>query len=302
MNIIRDIKYDNSNKYYEKIVKFLSTEALLNDKQLWEAGRMNCWNSDLHGPKDRNDPFFENSVHLWLDDDEVVALVISEYGDNDLFIEIKIGYEYLSDKILSWVVDVWSVGKSMIKIFCYHDDEEKIELLKRYGLKFHGNSEFKRHYQIDTINYDYTLHSDYQIKAFYEEPNHGSRIELVQSAFDNSTYNRENLDSLQNSADYVKELDLAAISKDGTYAAYCVGWRYPGTTTKGYIEPVGTHVDHRRKGLASSVIKECFIRMKAIGITEVIIGTSPIPGPSTYLYESLSPSRNRKVLDFRLEK
>ena len=45
----------------------------------------------------------------------------------------------------------------------------------------------------------------------------------------------------------------------------------------GYVEPVGTSGAYRGRGLAKAVVKECFARLKANGVTTVEIASDAEP-------------------------
>lgn len=304
MGVIRDMNYLHNDECYTELVSFLSKEQGINDKQLWEAGRTNFWSEGLHGLKEKTDPFFEENVHLWFDDDKLVAMAISEYGKEDMFFEAAVGYEHLSTEILNWITNVWNDEGKEISLYCYDDDIDKIQALKKHGFVLHGPRENKRSYRIQEIDCEYEAPEGYTIGAFYENPDYESRAALGINVFgnpgDSVEESKGRLISLHKSKDYIRELDMGALSSDGVYAAYCIGWRYPGSENRGYIEPVGTHSDHRRKGLATCVIKECFQRMRDMGIDEVIIGSGVEPKVSNFLYDSLNPSRKRVVMEYRI--
>ena len=67
----------------------------------------------------------------------------------------------------------------------------------------------------------------------------------------------------------------------------------------GSIEPVVTHSDYRRRGLAQAVVRECFQRMKAGGIATVRIASVAEPAVGNFLYESLGPTSRQEVHRYR---
>ncbi len=69
---------------------------------------------------------------------------------------------------------------------------------------------------------------------------------------------------------YDEDLDLVAIAPDGTFAACCIAWLDPMTSTA-EIEPVGTDPAHRRLGLASAVCAEAIHRLAELRATHVVI-------------------------------
>ncbi|UVS80115.1 GNAT family N-acetyltransferase [Actinokineospora sp. UTMC 2448] len=74
------------------------------------------------------------------------------------------------------------------------------------------------------------------------------------------------------------ELDWVAVAPDGTYAAYCLIW-LDDHNRVGELEPVGTHPDHRRRGLARAVCLGALHALKDVGAeTAVVFPVDSPPG------------------------
>ncbi len=73
---------------------------------------------------------------------------------------------------------------------------------------------------------------------------------------------------LQKAPDYHKEHDLVIVAPDGMYAACCIVW-YNALARVGHLEPLGTHPDFRRRGLATEIQREGLRRLKALGATRM---------------------------------
>jgi GNAT superfamily N-acetyltransferase len=69
---------------------------------------------------------------------------------------------------------------------------------------------------------------------------------------------------------YDATLDMVAVMPDGSMGAYCICWP-EGATGTCEFEPVGTHPDHRRKGLASAVMYAAMRRAQAIGLHTALV-------------------------------
>lgn len=65
-------------------------------------------------------------------------------------------------------------------------------------------------------------------------------------------------------------LDLVAVLPDGRFAAYCLCWPEPASGTCEF-EPVGTHPDHRRQGLAGAVMQVAMQRARAMGLHRALV-------------------------------
>lgn len=69
---------------------------------------------------------------------------------------------------------------------------------------------------------------------------------------------------------YDPTLDMVAFLPDGSMGAYCICWPEPATGTCEF-EPVGTHPDHRRKGLAGAVMYAAMRRATEMGLHTALV-------------------------------
>lgn len=291
---IHDQAYTNSDTEYREICEFLDALSAIEPNMLWDSGRTNFCRHSVHANKDET--FFRSNVRTWRTDaEEIVALCISEYGRNDLFIEVHPEHHSLYPAILDWVEGVWSVGRDKMEVDVFAADAKKVAHLEARGFTLEGHFESKRTYDLDYLDLDYQLEDGFSICTFAESGDVEGRVALTQSAFDNPSYTAERLNGLVSSPDHRSEYDLMVMSPDGQPVAYCVGWHETAREGYGYIEPVGTHADFRRRGFAKAVITECFARLKANGIHTVEIASDAEPEVSNLLYESLCPATKRDV-------
>jgi GNAT superfamily N-acetyltransferase len=87
---------------------------------------------------------------------------------------------------------------------------------------------------------------------------------------------------------YRDDIDFVVEAPDGSLATSALGW-YDEANRVGEFEPVGTHPDHRRLGLASAVMLFGMQRFRDAGATRAIVGFRgdagyPIP---KLVYESI---------------
>ena len=69
---------------------------------------------------------------------------------------------------------------------------------------------------------------------------------------------------------YDATLDMVAVLPDGSLGAYCICWPEAATGTCEF-EPVGTHPDHRRQGLASAVMYAAMRHARALGLRTALV-------------------------------
>lgn len=82
-----------------------------------------------------------------------------------------------------------------------------------------------------------------------------------------------------------QDLHLVAVAPDGSFAAH-VGTIYDEPNRRALYEPVCTHPDHRRHGLAQSLMREGMRRVQALGGRQITVETGDAV-PANRLYESL---------------
>lgn len=88
-----------------------------------------------------------------------------------------------------------------------------------------------------------------------------------------------------NAPSYRADLDQCAVAAGGALAAN-VGVNYMAEVQAGLFVPVCTHPAHRQKGLAKMLMWEGMHRLRALGATEVTVGTGDMV-PANRLYESV---------------
>jgi len=244
-----DHAYDNTDAEYREICDFLDKLAACDPFAMWESGRTDFWRYNVHAGKDPRDCFFRDNVHIWRSSEqEIVGLCISEYGKDDLFVEVLPSHRAIYPDVFRWIETTWAASRDAVEIDVFSDDREKIRRLEANGFAFARHFEKRRTYELARTEVAYVLEEGFTIRTFAEHPDMDGRVALVQSAFDNPSYSEANVNGLTGSPDYVAAYDLMVVSPRGQPVAYCVGWRERAREACGTIEPVGTHAAFRRRG------------------------------------------------------
>jgi GNAT superfamily N-acetyltransferase len=84
---------------------------------------------------------------------------------------------------------------------------------------------------------------------------------------------------------YDPDLNVVAVTPDGRIGSFCTVWPDP-LNKVGLFEPVGTHPDHKRRGLGKVVMSEAMRRLREHGMTGACVCTSADNTPAVKLYES----------------
>ena len=92
-----------------------------------------------------------------------------------------------------------------------------------------------------------------------------------------STYDRRQHDVVTAMPDFRYDMVPIVASPDGRLVAYCMSWWDPRSAAV-EIEPLGTHPEFRRMGLATAIVHEVARRSSALGARYVLVwGTSGNP-------------------------
>ena len=90
--------------------------------------------------------------------------------------------------------------------------------------------------------------------------------------------------NLQAAPTYRPELDLVVIAPDGRFVAFCLAW-LDKVNHSANLEPLGTHPDFRRRGLARALLGEAMRRVRDLGGEMVYLGAGD--GPEKGLCDAL---------------
>ncbi|MEV0644137.1 GNAT family N-acetyltransferase [Phytomonospora sp. NPDC050363] len=97
---------------------------------------------------------------------------------------------------------------------------------------------------------------------------------------------------------YDPRREILAVAHDGRVAAFTVYWTDPRNSI-GHFEPVGTHADFQRLGLARAVMLHAMRLMTDQGIATVTVNHNAENVPARRLYESLGFHRAHQTLGYR---
>lgn len=137
--------------------------------------------------------------------------------------------------------------------------------------------------------------------TFSEYMDFESKSELICSAFSKPEHPVARIKSFLETPGYMHDLDLIVVNKDQKAVAYCTAWIQQYDSTKGYIEPMGTHADYRRLGFGTVLAKEAFKRLYEKGVQYATIASDAEPDVSNLLYESLSPLSKKSGYEYVLK-
>lgn len=244
-----------------------------------------------YGPGGEGEYLDEEDEYLkiWESDDQIVALSITK-PSGECTILIHPEYTDHSRHIILWMqerVKERASSKEVKMTFVTDDaDEELISTLASFGFErdeIDGENQVR---PLDAPIPDYSLPEGYIVRHAVDD-DYEKYLEVQMSVFRHmKDMTRKRYDHYRSASFYHEELDIVAVDPGGDFAAFCTG-RIDPESKIAELEPVGTHPDHRQKGLAKAVILECLKRLaKYKPSAVVILGAAPSEA-ARKLYESV---------------
>jgi ribosomal protein S18 acetylase RimI-like enzyme len=141
------------------------------------------------------------------------------------------------------------------------------------------------------------VHKDYELRPVRGEEELVARTESHRAAWEPSRVVPESYLQVMRAWPYRAELDWVAVAPDGTFAANCLCWLDEANRVV-EMEPVGTHPEHRRRGLAAAVCLAALQAAREAGADTGLV--YPVNGlPAATLYESIGFRAISRHLTFR---
>jgi GNAT superfamily N-acetyltransferase len=245
----------------------------------WETRRLD--GQRFHSAEvDVDDPLLR-PVQLWENGiGELVAYVLPESWP-DAHLQVHPDYRHLEDELLAWAeknlgtIDE-AADRFKLEVYCYEYDALRQQTLAARGYEKMEYGGMLRHLRLGRqprpvveVAPGYTLRTTQG-----EDRANCQRIaDLLNAAFNRSIHTAAEFQNFVRQApSYRDDLDLVAVAPDGSFAAY-IGIYYEERERWAVFEPVCTHPDHQRKGLARALMNEGLLRLWAIGATDASVDT-----------------------------
>lgn len=218
----------------------------------------------------------------------MVAAALSE-GGRQLHPHVHPEFRHLLEEVVAWSERAAaSAGVVMVLLHVWDHDAEMRRVAERRGYRETGGWEILR-----SLRFGEAALPEPVVPAGYvmrttrnEDADHRAVADLLNAAFGRTFHHGGELRNFQATApSFRRDLDLVAEAADGSFAAYAaVCW--DSVNMRGIFEPVCTHPDHRRIGLAGALMLEGMRRARGMGAAVVDVGTGDMD-PANALYGSL---------------
>lgn len=201
----------------------------------------------------------------------------------------------LLDQMLAWVLiraredkpntsDVWQTTRDTIYTDVLETDEHLHEAFARYGFV---RGEPSMVHMRQSLNYalaEPVLPTGWQVRHVADEREFEERVSIHREVYHPSRVTLEAYQRMRTIPGYTPELDIAAVTPEGTFASYCICWLDP-VNKCGEFEPVGTRAAFRRQKIGQAVMREGLKRLQARGAETAIVATNYDNDAARKLYE-----------------
>jgi len=229
------------------------------------------------------------------DDDRLAGFVLI---DDTFVVSEHADFDNPQVELIDWTTDhMRRAGRESIKTQAVQDTEFERHLKSR-GFENSG-SEYELMADTSDEPVDAPLPDGFRFGSLLDISD-DAFIDMHRAAWSDkrpSPYRRELNDRVKQMPQFRPDLVTIAIAPDGTPASYCIGWIDMQSQTL-EIEPLGTHRDFRRLGLARAVVREVIHRAGADGALHVLVWNNPETNAAAYgLYTSAGMAPRRTLVE-----
>ncbi|NHJ05406.1 MAG: GNAT family N-acetyltransferase [Candidatus Heimdallarchaeota archaeon] len=222
----------------------------------------------------------------------IVAITIYE-PPSTFWIQIHPDYRYLELKILDWIEEQRkqmkknNSEKQELHFYVLNSDEFRVKLLKERGYQNKGSEECIRIRSLEMSIPEYQLPDGYSIRHVNIEEDFDKYREVIGAVFPHCNKMTRSLAEKYSKASFYKaNLDLVVVAPKGDFAAFCT-MRFDSKSKIAELEPMGTHLEHRRKGLGKALIYEALKRVKKYQPSLICVSSAASTKAADALYNSL---------------
>jgi mycothiol synthase len=242
----------------------------------WDIRR---WEGLRHYASDpAPDPRWPKWIRLWeTAEGRLVGVANPEGRLGEAFLQLQPDYRHLEEEMVAWCEGHLAVSseESGRRLWIYvHDyDGPRRSLLRRWGYVERGEWGVARRLRLEARPLPVpSLPPGYLLRETRPDPADAQGIaDLLNVAFGRTSHTAAEFRGFTaNAPSYRRDLDLVAQAPGGELACY-VGLTWDPPNRRGMFEPVCTHPDHRRRGLALAVMHEGLRRLRALGATDAYV-------------------------------
>jgi ribosomal protein S18 acetylase RimI-like enzyme len=232
------------------------------------------------------------NTRLWFEGPQLVAFAyVDDYCNLCFEIAPEIRNLKLEQEIVDWGTDcmrrvINKTGEiAALDSSCSASSKDRISILERMG--FTQQVVRSLHFSCDLSDPipEICLPHGYAIRCANGESEVAQLVNLHRAAFGTEQMTIEYRLAMMHAPEYDQTMDWVATSPDGNLAAFCIGSIDGEDPSTGYLDPIGTHPDHRRISLSAAMIAHGLSELKSRSLKYARFGTSSENIPMRQLAE-----------------
>lgn len=229
----------------------------------------------------------QKSTRLWFDsDDQSIGFAFVDHYYNLWFeFDQQTIHPDTQLEMINWGVAciqraMRESGKSLtLDASCRDDDIDRIALLEQHGFVMQEIRSLNFTRSLDKPISAPQLPAGFSIRHVAGEQEIDAIVALHRAAFGTENMTVEERLSMMGLPEYEAELDLLIIAPNGRLAAYCtcsISQEENERTgrNEGYTDPVATHPDFQRQGLAQALLLAGCRKLQERGVKTAVLGTN----------------------------
>ncbi|MCP4549048.1 MAG: GNAT family N-acetyltransferase [bacterium] len=291
--------YSNEDDYRRIRELLMECYRLNGNQHSWAVDRLDWWRYTIQsGDEISGNHTWHDQVRLWeTAEGKLVGVAHPEDGLRpglnwgDIHLEIHPEFRELEEVMFAWAESNHQAGRPAdlarwpLYTYTYEGDGLRERLLTQRGYAKREQDGYKRCCRLSGDSKAPDLPAGFSIRTVKR----GDDAELVKwsevngSAFGNPDNSPERCRLWFRTP--TRHIDLVVVAPTGSFAAYCLIWLDEHNLI-GMFEPVGTHREFRRRGLARAMLLEGLTRLRALGYRCAYIGAGMDPAANG-LYESV---------------
>lgn len=233
----------------------------------------------------QGDPSAIRRARIWRDDTgDVVGFA---WPSDDRLDHVSLPeHRELEPEMVRWAeAQIRASGEhASMTAFAFDGHECRQEQLRSLGFEPAGASIRYWHRTLDEVQ-DVQAPGEYVIRHLAGDEEVDARVAAHVDAFTRSKMTVAKHRAVMKSSTYRRDLDIVAVTSDGTIAAYCIVW-LDDVNAHGVFEPVGCRTAHQRRGLSRAVMFEGMRRIRAFGAKTASVVSHPTETAANRLYAS----------------
>lgn len=223
-------------------------------------------------------PAVRANTRLWFEENHAIAWAcVDEF--NNLYWEIeKSSEELLGAQIIEWGETCVRTAHSNRKVrtldtFCREDYSPRIAFLKQFGFQQTEGLTIRMMRDLSEPMPAPKIPQGFAIRPIADMQEAAAVAVMHRLAFGTEYMATENRLKIMRTSEYDSSLDLLVIAPDGTIVANCI-CSVNKVSKIGNTDPISTHPNYQRMGLARALLLTGLRTLKARGMSFAQLGTS----------------------------